>query len=290
MLKCGDKVGIAACSNPLPDSGRETLDRLLERLCQMGLEPKCWEMPYGMDVTGEQRARMLMKFYMDTGIKAIFDVSGGDLANEVLEYLDYRLIQERPKPFWGYSDLTTILNAIYARTGRPGYLYQIRNLIKEHGEVQQEAFYRFVMKEENLLYSPSWKFIQGSRMSGVVIGGNIRCFLKLSGTSYMPDFEGKLLFLESRGGGEAQIRSLSHQLRQMGAFERIQGLLLGTFTALEADCGIQAAAELAQNAAGRKDLPIAVTREVGHGSDSKCLIIGRKYTCSTTGQVWKELR
>lgn len=82
--------------------------------------------------TVRERANALLSFYSDKSIKAIFDISGGDIANELLDFLDYDLIKNNPKPFWGYSDLTTILNAIYRKTGVPSYLYQIKNLIWEN--------------------------------------------------------------------------------------------------------------------------------------------------------------
>lgn len=59
-----------------------------------------------------------MSFYRVQEIQAILDLSGGDLANELLPYLDYEVIGKSQAEFWGYSDLTTILNAIYAKTGR----------------------------------------------------------------------------------------------------------------------------------------------------------------------------
>ena len=67
------------------------------------------------------------------------------------------------------------------------------------------------------------------------MGGNIRCFLKLAGTPYMPDTRGKILFLESNGGDRHRTAAAFSQLRQMGVFDEIAGLLLGTFTALDRD-------------------------------------------------------
>ena len=69
-------------------------------------------------------------------------------------------------------------------------------------------------------------------MEGILLGGNLRCFLKLAGTPYFPDLDGKLLFLESLGGGPELIASLLAQLSQLGVFQKIAGLLLGTFTEL----------------------------------------------------------
>lgn len=114
----------------------------------------------------------------------------------------------------------------------------------------------------------------------MVIGGNIRCFLKLAGTKYMPDFTNKILFLESYGGGTAQMTTYLCQLKQMGIFKKISGLLLGTFTRMEENNESPSIEELVFNFIDNQSLPIAKTRDVGHGNTSKCLIIGKKYSFS----------
>lgn len=59
--------------------------------------------------SAEERAQELNNFYKNDSIKGIFDISGGDVANEVLPYIDFSCIAESNKEFWGYSDLTIIL-------------------------------------------------------------------------------------------------------------------------------------------------------------------------------------
>jgi len=110
-------------------------------------------------------------------------------------------------------------------------------------------------------------------MQGVVVGGNIRCFLKLSGTEYMPDLTGKILLLESLGGTVAQMETALCQLQQLGAFDKVAGLLLGTFTTMERQQYIPTIETLVKRLV-REDLPIAVTKYIGHGTDSKAIVIG----------------
>ena len=103
-----------------------------------------------------------MSFYKDAEIKGIFDISGGDVANGILPYLDYDVIANSPKIFLGYSDLTTVLNAIYQKTGRASVLYQIRKLIYEHKEEQisenksDKMVYQKKQKRENLKQKKFW--------------------------------------------------------------------------------------------------------------------------------------
>ena len=123
--------------------------------------------------------------------------------------------------------------------------------------------------------------MQKDYLEGVVIGGNIRCFLKLAGTPYMPDFKDKVLFLESRSGGPAQMITFLNQYKQMGAFKQIKGLILGNFTQMESEGSVPSIEELVMQIVDRTDLPIVKTSEIGHGADSKAILIGENITLGT---------
>ena len=142
------KVGIVGCSNGRLPSEKEELAKLADELRQMGLNAVFSDCIYAgksvFSAAASERAAALMRFYKDEEIQAIFDISGGDIANELLPYLDFDAIAASGKLLWGYSDLTTILNAVYARTGRPCVLYQARNLVGREAVRQQAAFYSSV--------------------------------------------------------------------------------------------------------------------------------------------------
>ncbi len=216
-----------------------------------------------------------MHFYQDDTIKAIFDISGGDLANEILPYLDFSIISKSDKLFWGYSDLTTIINAIYTKTQKPSVLYQIRNLIYENSETQIAHFTNTIMESgtQNELFSFAYDFVQKDTMEGIVVGGNIRCLLKLAGTEYFPDMNDKILFLEAYHGAVPQIVTYLSQLKQMGVFDKISGILLGTFTAMESLKHSPTVVDFVKQYAGT-NIPIAKTSDIGHGTDSKGIVIG----------------
>ena len=127
-MQQNDKVAIVCCSNGQAVTYQENISCLQDTLTQIGLIPVMGEYIYQKESvfsgSAEERAESLMRFYRDDEIKAIFDISGGDIANEILPYLDFDVIAESEKLFWGYSDLTTIINAIYAKTGKESVLYQ----------------------------------------------------------------------------------------------------------------------------------------------------------------------
>ena len=286
-IEKGSRAGIVCCSDGRKIRTGEEPDRLIGKLESLGLRPQLSPCIYARDGafsgTGRERAQALMDFYRDDSIRVIFDISGGNAANEVLPFLDYSVIAGADKLFWGYSDLTVILNAIYAKTGRASVLWQVRNLLYERGEEQTAALSEALFgktengesEEAEPLFSFPFHFIQKSRMEGVVAGGNLRCLLKLAGTEFWPDMRGKLLLLEGFSGGEAMIASGLAQLEQMGVFRQVSGLLLGTFTELEGSVpdAEERLAALVRAHVG-SELPVAKTQRIGHGTDSAAVLIG----------------
>ena len=278
-MKVGDKIGIVCCSNGQRRDYREKIKRLESTLVEIGLEPVFSKYIYEKDGvfsgTTKERAEALLDMYKDDEIRGIFDISGGDVANGILPYLDYDVISKSDKMFWGYSDLTTVINALYTKANKKSVLYQIRNLIYDNRDVQIDNFKNSIINNLNDLFDIDYKFVQGNEMQGVVIGGNIRCFLKLSGTEYMPNFDNKILLLESYGGTIAQMNTYLNQLKQLGAFDRINGVLLGTFTQMESE-NVSPTMEMIIKQFVRSDMPIVVTRDIGHGTDSKGIVIGER--------------
>lgn len=279
IIHKGDKIGIIGCSNAQLLSYKAKIDALLETIVGLGLTPVCsnclFEKYSVFSGTARERAGELNRFYSDPDIKAIFDISGGDVANEILEYIDFEMIGHNPKPFFGYSDLTTVLNAIYTMTGQTTYLYQIRNLIYHHKKRQTEWFEKSLMAEQPDLFKLDCSFLQGDHLEGIVVGGNLRCLLKLAGTPYLPVFDQKVLMLEAYGGEPAVITTLLYQLKHMGVFSKVNGILLGTFTNMEKEQYKPTVEDILKRVLEKPSLPIARTTDLGHGTDSKCIAIGR---------------
>jgi len=277
ILNINDKIALVVCSNGKNTEDKDRLENLENTLVEMGLVPVftkyIYRDKYGRAASPQLRADELMSFYRNNEIKAIFDISGGDIANEILEYIDYEVIKENYKPFFGYSDLTTVLNSLVRKTDKINYLYQILNII-ENEEIRK-SFENTFLKKQNSLFDVNWKFLQGTKIEGEVVGGNIRCFLKLAGTEYFPKVENKVFFIEGLGTSiEGLITHLS-QLKQLGVFDKISGLLIGTFTKIEKEISLEELFELVQEYIP-SSLAVAKTQEIGHAENSKAFKIGEK--------------
>ncbi|MBQ9031789.1 MAG: LD-carboxypeptidase [Parasporobacterium sp.] len=275
------KVGIVACSDAQKEEYRKQNEELIRFLESNGIQPvmsSCIYEKHDSVFSGspKEKASQLMRMFAKPDIEEIYDISGGDMANQILDDLDYEIIAESKAVFWGYSDLTTVINAIYTMTGKASVLYQVKFMTSfgTSAELQRE---RFQNRDE--LFSPTFEFVQKDVMSGIVVGGNIRCFLKLAGTRYFPALENKILLLEALGGEVPQMATYLASLKQIGAFEKVNGIILGTFTTMEKNHCVPDIITLIKEYA-HPETPIAVTKEIGHGDNAKAIFIGKEIEIS----------
>lgn len=280
FLNKGDKIGVISCSNGLNIKHKNIIDELKLNLKSLDIDMVEGDTLYAKEYnlfsgTGEEKARALEKLFLDKDIKMIFDISGGDLANEVLDFLDFNLIKENPKPFFGYSDLTVLLNAIYSQCHIATYNYQLRNLIGKFKEEQMQNFKASFIEGKEDIFNLDYKWINGSHLEGIVVGGNIRCLLKLAGTKYMPDFKDKILFLESFSGNSAKMVTYITQYKNLGVFNEVKGIILGEFTEMEREDLKPDIVEILKRVIGEINIPILKTSDLGHGADAKCIPIGK---------------
>ncbi|WP_411350048.1 LD-carboxypeptidase [Paenibacillus sp. WLX2291] len=278
QLKSGDIVALISCSDGVAWGNRSSVDELIHRLSEWGLQVQeaktLMQAEYGWSGSPQDRAAELNRLFADDHVTAIFDISGGDSANGVLPYLDYDAITRSSKPLFGMSDLSVILNAIYARTNVSGYHYQVMNLVRQHGEVQRQKFYRTFFEGGSDLYDLEFEFLRGEDLNGELIGGNLRCLLKLAGTQHFPHARGRVIMLEGLSGRLKRVMSMLDQLNQTGLLNECSGLLIGTFTELEQYGEQSALLEYVLNITAERSIPVVHTTQLGHGSDSGCMIIG----------------
>lgn len=275
------KVGISCCSNahkPDVQPENETLRTILH---DHGFEADFSKALYVDEKQhfplGKERAAELMRLYQDERITDIFDVSGGDMGNETIPYIDFDLIEKSDKWFWGYSDLSTIINAIYTATGKPSVWYMVKNIVRDESGKQLSDFLASVDRKEGPLFDFPYRFVQGDYLEGIVVGGNIRCILKLAGTPYFPDVKNKILFLEGLGGEVPQMVTYLSQLEMLGAFDQIAGVLLGKFSIMEQNQCAPTIEELVLRYVG-PEIPVMKTDRLGHGKNCKAVIIGKYYS------------
>ena len=125
-LKVGDEVRIIAPSRTMAILKEDCINFAIKRLESLGLKISFakhvndFEQDY-MCTNAIDRANDLNEAFRDENVKAILTVIGGFNSNQILKYLDFELIKNNPKIICGFSDITILLDAIYAKTGLVTY-------------------------------------------------------------------------------------------------------------------------------------------------------------------------
>ena len=103
------KVGIVACSDAQKEEYRKQNEELVVFLESIGITPVISSCIYEKDEgqfsgSPKEKAGELMRMFADPDIDEIYDISGGDVANQILDDLDYEKIGKSKAVLWGYSD------------------------------------------------------------------------------------------------------------------------------------------------------------------------------------------
>jgi muramoyltetrapeptide carboxypeptidase LdcA involved in peptidoglycan recycling len=116
----GDRVAVVSPSSGLPEIFPGPYELGLERLRGFGLVPVEYPTTRKLGATPQERADDLHAAWSDPSVRAVIASIGGDDQLTVLKHLDPQVFRADPKPFFGYSDNTNLLNFLYS-LGIPAY-------------------------------------------------------------------------------------------------------------------------------------------------------------------------
>jgi muramoyltetrapeptide carboxypeptidase len=240
-LKAGDTVGLINPAGATFHPDDVAIAR--ETLAALGLNMKAGKHlldRYGyLAGSDEARAADINDMFADREVDAIFTLRGGWGCNRLLGLLNYSSIARHPKILMGYSDITSLLLALNAKTG----------LVTFHGPVgtstwneystnfvkkllfNAEVFSMENPKEtgDNLIRVKDRVLtISDGRAKGKLLGGNLTVLTAMVGSKYLPDFESNILFLEDVGEDIYRVDRMLTQLKLSGILGQISGFVFGT--------------------------------------------------------------
>ncbi|PPA69826.1 S66 peptidase family protein [Jeotgalibacillus proteolyticus] len=234
-LKRGDTVGIIAPASP---PNQENLEKSFSFLKELGLNVKIGshvKEVYGyLAGTDENRLRDLHTMFSDPSVDAIICAGGGYGTARIAAHIDYSLIKNNPKIFWGYSDITFLHTAIRQET----------ELVTFHGpmlasDVGKEEFQDLSKKMFLQLFEPKelhyseqispLEVISEGERTGDLVGGNLSLIQSSIGTPYELDTEGKLLFIEDIDEPPYRVDGMLNQLLMAGKLQAAAGIVVGDF-------------------------------------------------------------
>ncbi len=245
-LSLGDTIGIVSPASAIYET--EPFEVAVETFEAMGLKVKLGSFVksrYGhLAGTDEERAEELNEMFRDPDVDAIIALRGGSGAARILDQIDYEAIKKNPKIFIGYSDITALHLAIFAKTGLVTFHAPLA--VSSWNNFSYPIFKRILFDGEALLLeNPKGtrdsltqvknriRTITPGTASGILMGGNLSVLTGLMGTPYLPDWENKILYLEDVGEKIYAVDRMMSQLKLGGVLDKISGFVFGKCS----DCG-----------------------------------------------------
>lgn len=260
-LKKGDTIGIFSPSSPATVFARERYERAKKFLVEKGFNIKEGSLTGKSDFyrsgSIKDRARELNELIYDEDVRCIISTIGGMNSNSILPYIDYEFLKKNPKIIMGYSDVTAILLAIYAKTGIKTYYGPA--VVASFGEFPPFVDKTYEYFEDILINLDKLPFelktpeewtdeyipwdkqdrrkngnpnevitVNGGIARGRLIGGNLNTMQGIWNTEYMPTInKGDILLIEDSLKDIATIERSFSLLKCSGVFEKIGGIILG---------------------------------------------------------------
>lgn len=241
----------------------------------------------------EQRAADINDSFADNDVSAIICARGGWGSLRLLNLLDYKRIKDNPKILIGYSDITTLQLAIWARCKVPSFsgpMVAVEMATKMSPITEQSLWNQINNNEKNYIIRleelSGTTFLKAGEANGPLIGGCLSLVAHILGTPYCPSFENAILFLEDIGEDIYKIdRYLAH-LSQAGIFKRLSGLIIGQFNDCEDNTKPNfTILELFEYYSRHIEGPVLFNFPYGHGKEKITMPIGANSQISHSKKI-----
>lgn len=293
-LQPGDTVGIVALSSPLQ---MERLPNAIEFLEGLGLKVKLGHivgashMTY-LSGTDDERLADFHVMVTDVDVKAIFCVRGGYGAARIVDRIDYQLLKENPKIFWGFSDTTYLHTAILEYAELVTFHGPNVATIKDEFDELSKKMFQQLFTPMEIQYDESispLETVVGGVVRGQLVGGNLNRVVSTLGTKFEIDVRGKILVLEDIDESLAHVDGFFNQLRLAKKLEEAAGFVLGSFTYEGKELDKEALLTLFEDYFKKLGKPAVYGFKIGHCTPNVGLPLGVDAILDGTAKVLRVL-
>ncbi|GED17185.1 S66 peptidase family protein [Aneurinibacillus migulanus] len=291
LLRQGDVIGIVTLGSPLT---REVIDQRIAFIREMGFSVVLGRYVYTADgfLAGgdQQRAADFMNMVENPAVKMILPTRGGVGVAGILPYLDYESIARNPKIISGYSDITVLLNTLYAKSNL--ITLQSLLLIDFKPETPSYNFNQFFTATSTLAAPRTIQNPQGipvisrvpGNVTGPIVGGNLTSIVGTLGTPFEMDTRGKILLLEETHEPTNTIYRYLNHLKLAGKFDDCIGIIMGECTGCETAYG-KTYGDLIDEFIVPIGKPLMTNLATAHGTFKAAIPIGAMVNLNTTANT-----
>ncbi len=287
-LQKGDTIGVFAPSSWVEKDDIEKSKSHIEKLgYKVFVHPQTYERENQSAGTHLQKSLAFQGLWMREDIKAIWAAGGGNRCTHLLETLKFDPLKRAPKILIGFSDVTALLNAVYAHTDTITFHGPVFKNLHKYGQIdhllnilggQTETY---PVTKDNILNE--------GKAEGKLIGGNLSLFQYLPQTLPNDFYKDAILFLEDCNEEVSRIDRMILHLRRLKVFDDVKALVFGEFTSLQDSTRPfgYTINDIIKEHTEKLDIPILYNMPFGHGQNLYSFPIGAKASIDTEKQTFK---
>ncbi len=288
LLKKGDTIGLIS---PASITKEEDVILAIENLKSLGFNVKVGKNVgkkyFSFAGTDEEKIEDLHSMFEDKEVDGIVSLRGGYGCIRLLDRINYEIIKNNPKPFVGFSDLTALHMAFYTKCELQTFHgpMAVSNFGKlEVNKITLEDFFKNLTTNISgeAIGNSNIEFIAEGEVEGVLVGGNLSVLTSLIGSEFDLDYTDKILFLEDIAEPTYKIDKMLWQLKNMGVYKKIKGIILGDYNDCEkADESYMSLDEVFDSHFKNAKFPVIKNFQSGHCEPMYTLPLGRKVKISS---------
>lgn len=286
-LHPGCTIGLASPSHiATPEGYAPIIDSLETMGVRVKTAANLFSSAWGYSASDVDRAADLSQLILDDEVDMIF-FGGGEGADEVAPLIDYAAVKAHPKLWLGFSDGTSILNAVHGRTGLPVlYGFSPKNVVNitEYNRIQFENHVLGHAPERHVA-SGSWQTITSGKAEGILSGGYLEnySFIANAGWIAPKPNEKYVLFLEEHETffGVPHVSDELGRLEQSPLMRQVAGVLFGHYSVERNEQLLERLERLGQ----KNGIPVAYCDDFGHGANHAIFPIGTRAILDTAAQT-----
>ena len=286
-LKKGDTIGVFAPSSYIEKADIEKSAAILEKHgFNVFVHPQTYEREHQSAGSHLQKSLAFQGLWQRKDINAIWAAGGGNRCTHLLDTINFSKLNANPKALIGFSDVTSLLNSIYAHS----------DIITFHGPVfknlhkyKQLDHLLTLLSGESVSYPVSDdNILQEGSAEGELVGGNLSIFQYLPQTLPNEFYKDKILFLEDCNEELSRIDRMFLHLKRLGVLDNIKALAIGEFTDLQETgrpFGYSLKDIISEHIEGL-DIPVLHNLPFGHGENLYTMPIGARAKIDTKAKVF----
>jgi len=269
-LELGDTIGVVAPSAGNAEIFPHRINMAKKMIEKLGYKVKFAK--HSLKRNGylssniSERVEDIHDMFKDNLVKAIICTIGGNHSNQLLKYIDYKIINENPKIFIGYSDISVLHYAFMKKANLLTFYGPC--LMTQFGEYPEilkytlDYFNKAITARESIgeiKQSETWTaeildwtkkmdlkrprkqkktndfiWLKKGEAKGKIIGGCVPSINHLIGTEYWIDSSDSIFFIDipeghdfGKGLSVSDLDAYLTDISNIGVFKKISGLIIG---------------------------------------------------------------